>query len=148
MNGKFKLFGCVLALIFNNEGKILAILRRNKPDAGNYNLVGGRMDDGETVAQAVIREIKEEVGLSVYEKDVEVVSAIHRLINNEEPKWNSIEFVVIIKRFEGVAQNLEPEFCERLDWLDADNLPENITPYAKIAIDNYLHKHLFSEVDS
>ena len=42
MNERFKLWGCVLALIIR-DNKILMILRKNKPDAGNFNLVGGRM---------------------------------------------------------------------------------------------------------
>ena len=60
MNERFKLWGCVLALIIR-DNKILTILRKNKPDAGNFNLVGGRMEENETVSMAIIREIKEEI---------------------------------------------------------------------------------------
>lgn len=98
----------------------------------------------ETTTQAIIREIKEEVDLSVDEKDVEVVSTLHRLCDCG--KWNSIEFVVLIKNFQGIPQNLEPEFCEKLDWLDINNLPENISPYARVAIENYKNKVAFSEI--
>ena len=49
MNERFKLWGCVLALIIR-DNKILMILRKNKPDAGNFNLVGGRMEENETVS--------------------------------------------------------------------------------------------------
>lgn len=144
MQERFKVFGCVLSLILQ-DNKILMILRKNKPDAGNYNLVGGRMEEGETVKQAIIREIKEEVGLSVQDKDIKVVSTLHRLCDNK--KWNSIEFVVVINSFNGVPENLEPEFCEKLDWIDINNLPENISPYARTAIENYKNQIPFSEID-
>ena len=48
MGERFKLFGCVISLIMR-DNKILMILRKNKPDVGNYNLVGGRMEKGGTV---------------------------------------------------------------------------------------------------
>lgn len=44
MTERFKLFGCVISLIIKDD-KVLMILRKNKPDAGNYNLVGGRMEE-------------------------------------------------------------------------------------------------------
>ena len=144
MQERFKLFGCAIALIIK-DSKILMVLRKNKYDAGNYSLVGGRMEDKETVAETIIREIKEEAGLDVKEKDIEVVSTLHRLLDGGE--WNSAEFVVVIKNFTGEPQNLEPEFCERLEWLDINNLPDNLTPYARTAIENYKHKIAFSEIE-
>lgn len=143
MNAGFKLFGSVIGLIIRDE-KILMILRKNKPDAGNYNLVGGRMEQGETVKMAMIREIKEEVDVDVCEKDLEVVSVLNRVLING---WQSIEYVVVVNDFVGTSKNLEPEFCESLDWLELKNLPENITPYARIAIENYKNKIYFSEID-
>ena len=123
MGERFKLFGCVISLIMR-DNKILMILRKNKPDAGNYNLVGGRMEEGETVKQAIIREAKEEVGLVLKEEDIEIVSSLHRIC---EGGYNSIEYVLVVKNFEGEPQNLEPFVCEKLVWWDLDNLPENIS---------------------
>ena len=143
MGERFKLFGCVISLIMR-DNKILMILRKNKPDAGNYNLVGGRMEEGETVKQAIIREAKEEVGLVLKVEDIEIVSSLHRIC---EGGYNSIEYVLVVKNFEGEPQNLEPFVCEKLVWWDLDNLPENISPYAKTAIDNVKNKIVFSEID-
>lgn len=144
MQERFKVWGCVISLILKDD-KALMILRKNKPDAGNYNLVGGRMEDKETVKQAIIREVREEVGLTVAEKDIEIVSTLHRLCDGGN--WNSIEFVVVINGFSGEPQNLEPQFCERLEWIDIHNLPENVSPYARTAIENYLNNVAFSEID-
>lgn len=57
MKERFKIFGCVISLIIK-DNKVLMILRKNKPDSGYYNLVGGRMEEEETVPQAIIREIQ------------------------------------------------------------------------------------------
>jgi 8-oxo-dGTP diphosphatase len=56
----------VKGLIFN-EGKVLIVKRSNEEEigGGTWELVGGKIDFGETLEKALLREIKEEVGLSV-----------------------------------------------------------------------------------
>jgi 8-oxo-dGTP pyrophosphatase MutT (NUDIX family) len=58
----------VCALIFREEYKILAVSRKDDPTA--FGLIGGKVDEGETPEEALIRETKEETGLDVisYEK--------------------------------------------------------------------------------
>jgi nucleoside triphosphatase len=57
------------ALIVNNEGKIL--LARSHKWFDKYTLPGGHIEVGESMVDAVRREVKEEVGL-----DVEVVEML------------------------------------------------------------------------
>jgi len=47
------------------QGKIVVIRRRNEPFKGYYALPGGIVEYGETVEEAVLREVKEETGLDV-----------------------------------------------------------------------------------
>ena len=44
---------------------VLVVRRRNPPRAGAWTLPGGRVQTGETHAQALAREIREETGLEV-----------------------------------------------------------------------------------
>lgn len=53
----------VTALLFNEEGKILAVSRRDNHN--DFGLPGGKLDEGETHEQAIIREVKEETGLEL-----------------------------------------------------------------------------------
>jgi 8-oxo-dGTP diphosphatase len=50
-----------------NEGKVLIVKRSNEEEIGRgtWELVGGKIDFGENLETALLREIKEEVGLSV-----------------------------------------------------------------------------------
>src|SRR6266516_7245273 len=52
----------VFALIFDDEGRILMGHRR---DVDWWNLPGGGMEAGETVDEALCREVREETGLEV-----------------------------------------------------------------------------------
>jgi 8-oxo-dGTP diphosphatase len=53
------------AIIPFPSDKILLIKRRTAPFIGYWALPGGRVDPGETVEQAIVREVKEETGLDV-----------------------------------------------------------------------------------
>jgi 8-oxo-dGTP diphosphatase len=59
------LIPCVGAIITDDRGRLLLIKRGHEPDAGLWSLPGGRVQPGETGEQAVVREIREETGLSV-----------------------------------------------------------------------------------
>jgi 8-oxo-dGTP diphosphatase len=56
---------CVGAIIKDQAGRLLLIKRGHQPGAGLWSVPGGRVEPGETDEQAVIREVREETGLSV-----------------------------------------------------------------------------------
>jgi ADP-ribose pyrophosphatase YjhB (NUDIX family) len=58
----------VSALVRDDQGRILMI---HRTDNGKYSIPGGGLEAGETVSNAVVREVKEETGI-----DVEVTGMI------------------------------------------------------------------------
>jgi ADP-ribose pyrophosphatase YjhB (NUDIX family) len=56
---------CVGAIIKDSRGRLLLIKRGRPPGVGLWSLPGGRVQAGESDHAAVIREIREETGLTV-----------------------------------------------------------------------------------
>jgi 8-oxo-dGTP diphosphatase len=55
----------VSAAIFRGDNRVLIVRRTHPPVRGLYTLPGGAVELGETLEQAVIREVREETGLEV-----------------------------------------------------------------------------------
>jgi len=57
-------------VIIENKGKILLTKRAVPPFLGKWVLPGGKVDYGETVERAAVREAKEETGLKIRLKEI------------------------------------------------------------------------------
>lgn len=55
---------CVGAVVLRGDD-LLLIRRGTPPGEGQWSLPGGRVEHGETMAEAVVREVREEAGLDV-----------------------------------------------------------------------------------
>lgn len=57
----------VAGFLFSDEGDSVALVLKNRPawQAGNYNAVGGKVEDDENAFDAMKREFKEEAGVEL-----------------------------------------------------------------------------------
>ncbi len=58
---------CIDIVIRNVKGQYLLVKRKNEPLKGDWWVVGGRVLQGETLSNACIRKILEEIGLTITE---------------------------------------------------------------------------------
>lgn len=63
------------------EGSVLLVQRASEPLAGQWSLPGGGVELGETLEEAVVRELREETGLTV--RLLELVEAFERISRDE-----------------------------------------------------------------
>jgi 8-oxo-dGTP diphosphatase len=128
-------------LFFLKDNKIL-LLRRFKTgyEDGNYSVVAGHVDAGETVTQAAIREAQEEAGIVLRPENLQVVHVMNRKSNDER-----VDFFVVVKRWDGEITNTEPDKCDDLAWFPFEALPANMIPYVRYALENYQKGILYSE---
>lgn len=87
---------------------------------GKYEMsCSGHVESGESLSMAVVREAKEELGIDIKEKDLELVSIIHPY------EHDYINIFFSAKKFEGTPQIIEKEKCDDLRWFNLNNLPDN-----------------------
>lgn len=108
---------------------------------GNYGLPSGHVEEGEYPMATAIREAKEEVGVCVGRDDLVFVHAMHRHCGDHE----RIELFFSAEKWDGELINAEPKKCDEIRWVKIDNLPENIIPYIKLAIENFRESVSYSE---
>jgi 8-oxo-dGTP diphosphatase len=56
----------VVAVVRDKEGRVLLTKRAIPPYLGKWVMPGGKIDPGEPITAALIREVREEVGLKVH----------------------------------------------------------------------------------
>lgn len=56
---------CVGGIVHDPNGRLLLVRRSNPPGEGLWSIPGGRVEPGESDESAIVRELREETGLSV-----------------------------------------------------------------------------------
>lgn len=129
-------------LILIKDDKILLSRRFNTGyEDGNYSVVAGHLDGNETFIEAMAREAKEEAGVDIKAKDLEVVHAMHR----KSPPEERIDFFIKANDWRGEPKIMEPDKCDDLRWFPINNLPANTIPYIRQAIEKIRKKIFYSE---
>lgn len=110
----------------NEKDEVLLALRKNTGyNDGNFELPGGHVEAEEDLMQAMIREAKEELGIKLKREDLKIAHILHRY------KANRLNFIVSACNYEGTLKIGEPDKCEKLEWFDLKNLPDNIEEKTK-----------------
>ncbi|WP_454194195.1 NUDIX hydrolase [Nocardia sp. Marseille-Q1738] len=120
-------------LLLTRDDHVLLAQRHNTGYAdGQWNLPSGKLEDGEDVVDAVIREASEEIGLRLKRNDVRMTSSVHY----RAPEGHGrIGFVFAANRWDGEPTNQEPEKCSALQWFPLDQLPDNTVPYTAASVE-------------
>jgi mutator protein MutT len=127
------------AAIYDKDGKIL-IFKHVK--INKYTIPVGKADPGETAVQAIIREVREELGIKILNlKEVSVN-------NFDYKKWNmSVEFHLFeVLKYSGVPKNIEPHKHSEMLWLELKDV-KKLEPKSD-ALKTYLNKKEREEINS
>lgn len=132
--------------ILRKENKIAMVLRKNTGWMdGYYGLPAGKVERHETFLHAAARETKEEAGVDVTFSDLIPTHVAHRHAQDSDSYMDWVDMYFEAKTWQGKPYNAEPEKSERLDWLNLDDLPDNIVPPQRAALLAIAKGELYSE---
>ncbi len=125
-------------VLLRNGNKIAFVLRENTSWMnGYYGLPSGKVEDNEPFMKAAVREAKEEVGIDINPANLRHSLTVHRRSENTGDKsilyWVDVYFEV--DEWHGEVKNTEPELHSEVAWLDLNNLPANIIPSVRFALE-------------
>lgn len=137
---KFKITPATHLLLIR-DGKMLLLRRANTGFYdGSYSVVAGHLEGGETATSAMIREAKEECGISLNPENLKMVHVMHRKSSEER-----VDFFFKATEWDGEPINTEKNKCDGLSWFSLNNLPANMVPYVKHGIASVNNNVFFSE---
>lgn len=121
-----------------HDGKVLMHKRAKdkKKWPGFWIGPGGHVDAGEDVLLTAIREVKEETGVTLKEKDIKLkVLAFHHHIDRKEV-WMEYLFRAVIPKSQKIISTVEGE----TKWIDIDKLLKmnKVFPPSKYYFDHIL----------
>jgi 8-oxo-dGTP pyrophosphatase MutT (NUDIX family) len=120
------------AVIFDGRGRVLL---QQRSDGGQWGLPGGGMEIGETITDAVVREVREETGLAVSARRLIGVYSDPVLQVVAYPDGNVWQYLNVC--FECVVRGGTLTTCDEtlaLDWFPPRRLPATILPNHVIRI--------------
>jgi ADP-ribose pyrophosphatase YjhB (NUDIX family) len=122
----------VSAVIFDRRGRLLL---QQRSDGGKWGLPGGAVEIGESVADAIVREVKEETGLTVRPRRIVGVYSDPAWQVVKYPDGNIWHYVSVC--FECARLSGELTTCDEtlaLEYFPLGRLPGTLLPNHRIRI--------------
>lgn len=135
---RLKLKVAVYLFLIKDDKILLARRFQTGWQDGNYGVPAGHLEAGEGVIDALLRETKEESDVILKPEDVELTHTMHR-------QGRYIDLFFTAKKWSGEPQIMEKDKCDDMQWFPLANLPENMVPSVRFAIESYQKGITFSD---
>lgn len=133
-------------VLLRRGSNIAMVLRKNTGWMdGHYGLPAGKVEWQEAYTLAAVREAKEEAGVDIEIGDLTFAHVCHRHADNGKEFMDWIDIYFEVKKWTGEPHNAEPEKSEKLEWLDLNNLPNNVVPSQLAALEHIAKGVTYSE---
>jgi 8-oxo-dGTP diphosphatase len=125
------------AIILNAQGRLFLARRgpKAKNEQGSWEFPGGSVEFGETLAEALQREMYEEYGIEV--SVGQLVDVVDHILHQEHQHWVSPTFICQI--ISGEPYIREPEKCTEIGWFGVDQMPDELTQITRLNLEHYRH---------
>ena len=123
------------AILVNEEGGVFLARRgpKAKNEQGLWEFPGGSVELGETLAQALQREMFEEYGIQI--SVGQLVDVVDHILPQERQHWVSPSFICRI--LSGEPYIREPEKCTEIGWFEINQVPNELTQITRLNLEHF-----------
>ena len=128
----------VVRLILEKDDKLL-FLKKTAQNGGGFSLVGGKVDDGESAHDAIVRESNEEANIVIKRKHLRLLHIFKR--------DSEAELILLFsaKKWKGEPESKELDKFKKVSWFDRIDLPKNISQVTGHLVSKFFSHEFFSE---
>ena len=124
------------AIVINPDGQILLVKHTYQP---YWYLPGGGVKKGESAKAALLRELKEEVGLVVNLEEPILFGIYHHIYMGV----NDYPIIYVVKNYKMTSSSSGE--IEEIAWFDYDDLPAMVSPGTKRRLTEYFTRSEIAE---
>jgi len=124
----------VLLILTDGDDVLLALRDGTGYADGQWNLPSGKLEFGEDVVSAVIRETAEEIGVRLQPAEVRLAATVHHCNTAGHARVGLVFTATHAPSRHGEPINVEPHKCAKIEWFPAALLPTNTYPYTAAAV--------------
>jgi 8-oxo-dGTP diphosphatase len=115
----------VIAVVIRN-GEALLVRRANPPDAGLWGFPGGKIEFGETVTEAAIRELREETAIEAKAQDV--MTTLDILVPSEDGSLSQHYILIAVRCHWLSGEPMAGDDALEASWFPVRDLDPAIFP--------------------
>jgi 8-oxo-dGTP diphosphatase len=115
-----------VAVIWNQSGQILIDKRKAGGTMGGlWEFPGGKIEPGETVAECIVREIREELAIEI---------AVGEQLISIEHTYPTFQLTLVVHHCQHISGIPQPIESDEIRWVNISDLPSYQFPAANLAI--------------
>lgn len=144
-----KKIGAGFGVMIMKDNKILLGQRHTDPTKadsalhgeGTWTMPGGKLHFGESFEEGAVREVLEETGIHIEQKDLKVIS----LANNIVPDAHFVTIGMLCTKFEGEPKVMEPDEITQWKWFSMTKLPTPLFSPSAEVLSNYTANKFYTK---
>ena len=132
-------------LIIRHGSHVLLQKRSDKVESwpNFWAFPGGKVDDGEMMRHAALREATEEIGIIAHPEHIEAET----IVMFQTIQGTKIVYFGLVEQYENAPAIIEPDLASDLAWFPITELPHPMVPHHITGLSAILARVGYSEVD-
>lgn len=132
MSDKFLIYAAVYIAMLN-DNKIFLMKRANTGYRdGEWCMPAGHIEANESPEEACARELMEETGISILDRELHFASSLFR----QSYDRTYADYLFVTTKWGGQPKIVEPDKASEAGWFPLDDLPSEISAVERVMIEN------------